>query len=107
MATARGGASSRLLRFWAKAPKTNSEMGTTCLARVDRLPRRRARNQSVQVQPNLSARFRAPKQTSDPLLQIIQITSPGQQCPRPFQNRHVPLRRESRQSTNTSAKLQL
>ena len=34
MATARGGASSRLLRFWVKAPKTNSEIGTTRLARA-------------------------------------------------------------------------
>src|SRR5262249_39768818 len=25
--------SSRLLRFWLKAPNTNSEIGTTCLAR--------------------------------------------------------------------------
>jgi len=47
--------------------------------------------------------FRAPKQTPDPLLQIIRIISPGQQCPRLFQNRHVP----SAANPNTPAKLRL
>jgi hypothetical protein len=38
--------SSRLLRFWVKAPNTNSEIGTTCLAR----PRaRQARDRTLDV----------------------------------------------------------